>query len=156
MSDAAGNLNGRWAEGSQSASATSKGINSNFFDIEFNVNPGYTSMQLLAAIKQNTFRRLVDDIGQECTPDTYHHRIIFMSMVMDKIHRNDKANLHNAQRPCDFAARFRPGYWVSLDSGSEGKWKHDRWLTEKKKSCATVASRASPSPRLGLRRLQSV
>ena len=56
-----------------------------------------------------------------------------MGMVTDKPHRNDKANLQSTQRPCDFAARFRPVYWVFLGPGSEGIWEHDNWLTENHK-----------------------
>ena len=103
-----------------------------FFDIEFNVNRGYTSMQLLTAIKQKVSSTR-DDIGQECTPEAHPHCISFMGMVTDKPHRNDKRNLQSAQRPCDFAARFWPGYRVVVCPGSECKWKYDNWLTEKKK-----------------------
>ena len=40
-------------------------------------------MQFLAAIEQHVSSTR-DDIDQECTPDTYPHRIIFMGMVVDK------------------------------------------------------------------------
>ena len=40
-------------------------------------------MQFLAAIEQHVSSTR-DDIGQECTPDTYPHRIIFMGMVVDE------------------------------------------------------------------------
>ena len=98
------------------------------FDIEFNVYTGYTSMQLLAAIQQHV-SSTCDDIGQECTPETYPLRIIFMGMLTDKLHRNDGANAANAQRPGDVAAHFRPGYCVVV--GPESKWKCDKWPTEK-------------------------
>ena len=117
-----------------------------FFDCEFNVSPRYTSMQLLAAIKQHVSSTR-DDIGLECTPDTYPHRIIFMGMVVDKLHRNDEASLQNSQTPREVAAHFRPGYWVVVGPGSESKWAYDKWLTENQKK---------ESNRLGLRRLQSV
>ena len=100
-----------------------------FFDIGFNVNRGYTSMQLLTAIKQHVSSTR-NDIGQECTPETYPHCISFMGMVTDKHHRDDKTNLHNAQRPRDFAAHFWPACWVVVGAGSESKWTYDRWLTE--------------------------
>ena len=88
-----------------------------FFDCEFNVNPGYNSMQLLTTIKQHvSSTRGV--IGQECTPETYPHRTIFTGMVMDKVHRDDEANLQNAQRLRDFAAHFRPGYRVVVSPGA--------------------------------------
>ena len=61
-------------------SNTSQGIHDKFLDCEFNVNPGHTSVQLLAQIKHHV-SSTVDDTGQECTPVTYRHRIIFMSMM---------------------------------------------------------------------------
>ena len=129
MSDGTGNLNGRWADKrSQGGSATSKASIRNFIDCEFNVNPGGTSMQLLAAIKQHVSSTR-DDVGQECTPQTYPHCIIFTYMVTDKLHRNE-ANLQNDQRLYDFAARLRPGYWVFVGPGSESIWEYDKWLTE--------------------------
>ena len=57
----------------------------------------------------------LDDFGQECTPETYRHRIIFMSMmkeleVNNKLYRSD--DLYT-QRLSDCAARFRPGHRIS-------------------------------------------
>ena len=100
-----------------------------FFDCEFNVNPGYNSMQLPASIKQHVSLTR-DVIGQECTPETYPHRIFFTGMFKDKLHRNDEANLQNAQGLRDFAAHFRPGYRVVVSPGSESRWTCDKWLTE--------------------------
>ena len=46
----------------------SKGTNDEFLDGEFNVNPGFTSEQLLAKIKHHG-SSTVDDFGQACTPE---------------------------------------------------------------------------------------
>ena len=53
----------------EGGSNTSKGINAQFLDCDFNVNPGLTSAQLLATIEQHVSSTL--DLGQECALETY-------------------------------------------------------------------------------------
>ena len=73
----------RWTKCRQKDdSNTSTGINDRFLHCEFNVNRGFTSVQLLAKIKHHV-SSTVDDFGQECTPETYCHRIIFTSSMKE-------------------------------------------------------------------------
>ena len=86
----------RWMKLRQKGeSNTSKGINDRFlFDCEYNVNPGFASEHLLAKIKHHV-SSTVNNFDQECIPETYSHRIIFMSM-MKELEANNK--LHKARR----------------------------------------------------------
>ena len=90
---------GRWIDNRQEGGS----VNAKFFDCEFDVNPGITSAQLLATL---------DDIGQECVPETYPHRTTFMAIrnefeVTEKPHKNDELRIQHAQEGCDYSARFQ-------------------------------------------------
>ena len=91
--------------------------------IQRNGNFGFTSAQLLATIKQHVTSTL-DDLGQECVPETYFHRIIFMAMmdeadVTDKPQKNDNLRIQQTQEVRDWTARFQPSYWIFVGSRSE-------------------------------------
>ena len=63
------NVKNRWTKRRQEGELNiSKGTNDKFLDYEFNVNPGFTSEQLLAKIKHHG-SSIVDDFGQVCTPE---------------------------------------------------------------------------------------
>ena len=78
----------------------------------------------------------LDDLGQECVPETYLHRIIFMAMmseleVTNKPHNNVELCIQHAHGLCDHVARFRLGYWIFVFSESEKTWKCDKLGTVK-------------------------
>ena len=92
-----------------------KRINDKFSDCEC-VSQGFTSEQLLAKIKYHV-SSTVDDFVQECTPEMYFHRIIFMSMMKDlkendKLDKHDDLYIQTAQELSDNTARSWPGYWI--------------------------------------------
>ena len=92
-------------------SNTSKGVTAKFLDsCEFNVHPGFTSVQPLVTIKLHVSSTL-DDIGKECTPDVpppHHlHEMMNELEVTDKPHKKDALRIQRAQQVCDYAARFR-------------------------------------------------
>ena len=91
--------------------------------IQRNGNPGFTSAQLLATIKQHVTSTL-DDLGQECVPETYFHRIIFMAMmddvdVTDMPQKNDDLRIQQTQKVRDWTARFQPSCRIFVGSRSE-------------------------------------
>ena len=75
MSDEAGKFTARWKDHRPHGRSTRK--DSKFFDCEFHVNTGATAMKLLEATKQNV-SSTNDSIGNECTLQTYSHRIMLM------------------------------------------------------------------------------
>ena len=78
---------------------TSKGSNAKFRGCEFNINPGFSSA---ACDDQQHVSSTLNDIGQECIPVTYRHRIIYMEMmneleVTDMPCKNDDLRIQHAQ-----------------------------------------------------------
>ena len=111
---------------------TSKGSNAKF------LNPGFTSAQLQATIKQHVSSTL-DDSVSEYVPETYLHSIIFMEMlsemeVTDKPHKNDDLRIQHAQAVYDNAARSRlltfrrPRIRNKLEVRQEGDGQTERQL----------------------------
>ena len=88
------NVKNRWTKRRQEGELNiSKGTNDKFLDCEFNVNPGFTSEQLLAKIKHHG-SSIVDDLGHACTQEAYSQRIIITSMknaleVNEMLHMNN-------------------------------------------------------------------
>ena len=94
------------------------GINGEPTEFEWNIFPGFTTLQLCGKIND-----LLSDLGQ--TPETFTGRILFMSMFND-ISCDRKGNkdecLANAGVVKVLARRFGVGQWSFIGPGSEKKW----------------------------------
>ena len=94
------------------------GINGEPSEFEWNIFPGFTTLQLCGKIND-----LLSDLGQ--TPETFTGRILFMSMFNDiSCDRNDNKDecLRNAESVKALARRFGVGQWSFIGPGSEKKW----------------------------------
>ena len=94
------------------------GINGEPTEFEWNIFPGFTTLQLCGKIND-----LLSNLGE--TPETFTGRILFMSMFND-ISCDGKGNkeecLANARVVSVFAKRFGIGQWSFIGPGSEKKW----------------------------------
>ena len=94
------------------------GINGEPTEFEWNIFPGFTTLQLCGKIND-----LLSDLGQ--TPETFTGRILLMSMFND-ISCDRKGNkdecLANAGVVKVLARRFGVGQWSFIGPGSEKKW----------------------------------
>ena len=94
------------------------GINGEPTELEWNIFPGFTTLQLCGKIND-----LLTDLGQ--TPETFTGRNLFMSMFND-ISCNRKGNkeesLANAGVVKVLARRFGIGQWSFIGPGSEKEW----------------------------------
>ena len=94
------------------------GINGEPTEFEWNILPGFTTLQLFGKIND-----LLSDLGQ--TPETSTGRILFMSMFND-ISCDRKGNkdecLANAGVVKVLARRFGVGQWSFIGPSSEKKW----------------------------------
>ena len=94
------------------------GINGEPTEFEWNIFPGFTTLQLCGKIND-----LLSDLGQ--TPETFTGRILFMSMFND-ISCDRKGNkdecLANAGVVKVLARRCGVGQWSFIGPGSEKKW----------------------------------
>ena len=71
--EASETFQGKWKENRKEGDQTpQEAPTQKILDCECNFNTGFTSAQLLAAIKQRVSWTL-DDLGHECVPGTYHH-----------------------------------------------------------------------------------
>ena len=94
------------------------GINGESTEFEWNIFPGFTTLQLCDKISD-----LLSDLGQ--TPETFTGRILFMSMFNDiscDTKGNNEECLANAEVVKVFARRFGIGQWSFIGPGSEKKW----------------------------------
>ena len=94
------------------------GINGEPTEFEWNIFPGFTTLQLCHKIND-----LLSDLGQ--TPATFTGRIIFMSMFNDiSCDRKDNKDecLRNAESVKVFARIFGIGQRSLTGPGSEKKW----------------------------------
>ena len=93
-------------------------INGASTELEWNIFPGFTTLQLCDKISN-----LLSDLGQ--TPETFTERILFMSMFND-ISCDRKGNkdecLANAEVVKVLARRFGVGQWSFIGPVSEKKW----------------------------------
>ena len=93
------------------------GINGEPTEFEWNIFPGFTTLQLCGKIND-----LLSDLGQ--TPETFTGRILFMSMFND-ISCDRKGNkdecLANAGVVKVLARKFGVGQWSFIGPGSEKK-----------------------------------
>ena len=94
------------------------GINGEPTVFEWNIFPGFTTLQLCGKIND-----LLSDLGQ--TPETFTGRILFMSMFND-ISCDRKGNkeecVANAKVVSILAQKFGSGQWSFIGPGSEKKW----------------------------------
>ena len=94
-----------------------EGINGEPTEFEWNIFPGFTTLQLCGKIND-----LLSDLGQ--TPETFTGRILFMSMFND-ISCDRKGNkeecLANAGVVKVLARKFGVGQWSLIGPGSEKK-----------------------------------
>ena len=94
------------------------GINGEPTELEWNIFPGFTTLQLCGKIND-----LLTDKGE--TPEIFTRRILFMSMFND-ISCDRKGNkeecLANARVVKVLARRFGVGQWSFIGPGSEKKW----------------------------------
>ena len=93
-------------------------INGESIELEWNIFPGFTSLQLCDKISN-----LLSSLGQ--TPETFTGRILFMSIFNDiSCDRKDNKDecLKNAGVVKVLARRFGVGQWSFIGPGSEKKW----------------------------------
>ena len=94
------------------------GINGEPTEFEWNIFPGFTTLQLCGKIND-----LLSYLGQ--TPESFTGRILFMSMFNDIFcdrYDNKDECLKNANYVKTFAGRFGIGQWSFIGPGSEKKW----------------------------------
>ena len=94
------------------------GINGEPTDFEWNIFPGFTTLQLCGKIND-----LLSELGQ--TPETFTGRILSMSMFNDiSCDRKGKKEecLANVKVVKVLARRFGVGQWSFIGPGSEKKW----------------------------------
>ena len=105
-------------QGSNPGKATYDAINGESTELEWNIFPGFTTLQLCGKIND-----LLSDLGQ--TPETFTGRILFLSMFNDiscDRKRNKDECLANAGVVKVLARRFGVGQWSFIGPGSEKKW----------------------------------
>ena len=94
------------------------GINGEPTECEWNIFPGFTTLQLCDKIND-----LLSDLGK--TPETFTGRILFMSMFNDIScgkKDNEEECLANARVVKVLARKFGVGQWSFIGPGSEKKW----------------------------------
>ena len=87
-------------------------------ELEWNIYPGFNTLQLSEEVKRLLFR--LDE-----TPENFTGRILFMSMFNDiscGSKDNEKECLANAKLVSLYARRFGNGQWSFIGPGSEKKW----------------------------------
>ena len=94
------------------------GINGEPTELEWNIFPGFTTLQLCGKVTD-----LLSRLGE--TPETFTGRILFMSMF-DDISCDKKGNkeecVANAKVVTKLARKFGIGQWSFIGPGSEKKW----------------------------------
>ena len=94
------------------------GINGEPTEFEWNILPGFTTLQLCSKVTD-----LLSRVGE--TPETSTGRILFMSMFndisCDKKH-NEEECVANAKVVSILAKKFGIGQWSFIGPGSEKKW----------------------------------
>ena len=96
----------------------SDAINGESTEFEWNIFPGFTTLQLCGKISD-----LLSSSGQ--TPESFTGRILFMSMFNDIFcdrYDNKDECFKNANIVKTYAGRFGIGQWSFIGPGSEKKW----------------------------------
>ena len=94
------------------------GINGEPTEFEWNIFPGFTTLQLCGKVTD-----LLSRLGEE--PETFTGRILFMSMFNDIScdgEVNEEECLANSKVVSIFAKKFGIGQWSFIGPGSEKKW----------------------------------
>ena len=94
------------------------GINGEPTEFEWNIFPGFTTLQLCGKINDPLSR-----LGE--TPETFTGRILFISMFNDiscGTRDNEQEYLANARLVSLYARNFGKGQWSFIGPGSEKKW----------------------------------
>ena len=94
------------------------GINGEPTEFEWNIFPGFTTLQLCGKVTD-----LLSRLGE--TPETFTGRILFMSMFNDIScygKGNEEECVANAKVVSIVAKKFGIGQWSSIGPGSEKKW----------------------------------
>ena len=94
------------------------GINGESTEFEWNIFPGFTTLQLCGKVTD-----LLSRLGE--TPETFTGRILFMSMFNDiscDNKGNDEVCLANAKVVSILAKKFGIEQWSFIGPGSETKW----------------------------------
>ena len=94
------------------------GISGEPTEFEWNVFPGFDTLQLLDKVKD-----LLSRLGE--TPENSTGRILFMSMFNDtscETQGNEEECLANVQDVSTYAKKFGIGQWSFIGPGSEKKW----------------------------------
>ena len=87
-------------------------------EIEWKIFPGFTTFGFLEQIQ-----KIMKE--QQCDPEQFKGRIIFMSMFTDIIwgeKENEEKCKSNAREGANCALRFPSGDWSFLGPGSKNKW----------------------------------
>ena len=104
------------------------GINGEAIEFEWNIFPGFLSLQILQEIQQDLKRKSIEPEESVHRPDHLHVNV--------QRHRLEKGNdeicISNAEKVKDYAMRFLQGHWTFLGPGSEknlcGRWQYPTWL----------------------------
>ena len=94
------------------------GIDGGPTKFEWNIFPGFDSLQLCGKVKS-----LLSRLGE--TPENFTGRILFMSMFNDiscGTRDNEQECLANARLVSLYARKFGKGQWSFIGLGSEKKW----------------------------------
>ena len=94
------------------------GINGESTEFEWNIFPGFTTLQLCGKVTD-----LLSRLGE--TPETFTGRILFMSMFNDiscDKKDNEEECVANAKVVSILAMKFGIGQWPFIGPGSEKKW----------------------------------
>ena len=94
------------------------GISGEPIDFEWNIFPGFDTLQLFGKVKD-----LLSRLGE--TPENFTGRILFMSMFNDiscGTKDNERECLANTKVVSLYAKRFGIGQWSFIGPGSDKKW----------------------------------
>ena len=69
--------------------------------------------------------RFLDDLGQEGVPEPHHLHGGDERVGGHRQAAQDDFRIQQAHEVRDYAARFRPGYWIFLSPGPENTWSYD-------------------------------
>ena len=107
------------------------GINGEPTEFEWNIFPGFDTLQLCGKIKD-----LLSRLGE--TPETFTGRILFMSMFNDiscGTRDNEQECLANARLVSLYARNFGKGQWSFIGLVSEKKWAERIWIEFAESGC---------------------
>ena len=95
------------------------GIDGEAIEFEWNISPGFSSLQILQEIQKELERKNIQP------EELFKDRIIFMSMFNDidwSNQKNDENCFSFTEKVKNNAMKFSRGQWTFLGPGSEEKW----------------------------------